>query len=185
MKVRVLIDVCKPLKKVKRIKKSGGILVEVNFKYERSEIFCYVCGMMWHVEESGQKFLAMKEDDGAWSLTNAICITSQQTSWLVLKSIRLAPLPSSWMVSMASLTEKQGVTPRTSSNISLPFLRSFGASLGISMTSSLKMTKLATMNIQIGSFKDSEKPLLIVTSMTSLRRVTNIRGLDKKANQML
>ncbi|KAH1260926.1 Phosphoglycerate mutase-like protein AT74 [Glycine max] len=61
----VLIDVCKPLKKVKRIKKSGGILVEVNFKYERLGIFCYVCGMMWHVEESGQKFLAMKEDDGA------------------------------------------------------------------------------------------------------------------------
>lgn len=44
MCIRVLIDVRKPLMRMKKIKKPGGEAKEVRFKYERLGPFCYLCG---------------------------------------------------------------------------------------------------------------------------------------------
>lgn len=47
MRIRVELDVDKPLKKGRKIK-VGGTSAEVVFKYERLHIFCYICGKLGH-----------------------------------------------------------------------------------------------------------------------------------------
>nr|KYP46238.1 Uncharacterized protein At4g02000 family [Cajanus cajan] len=64
MRVRVLIDVRKPLKKSKRIKKPGGEATVVLFKYEKLGPFCFVCGLLGHMEDSCEFLFNASEDDG-------------------------------------------------------------------------------------------------------------------------
>jgi len=51
MRIRVLLDVLKPLKRVKKNKKPGGETSIIKFKYERLGNFCYYCGMLGHIED--------------------------------------------------------------------------------------------------------------------------------------
>lgn len=50
MRIRVAIDVSKPLKRGKRIKKPDGTSFVTCFKYERLHIFCFLCGRVGHSE---------------------------------------------------------------------------------------------------------------------------------------
>ena len=47
-RVRVLLDITKPLRRFQRIKLRGDIVVKVDFKYERSPFFCFLCGSIFH-----------------------------------------------------------------------------------------------------------------------------------------
>lgn len=56
-RIRVRIDVCKPLKRRMKIKREGGDWSWINFKYERLSTFCFVCGkgimreiVMWSMQ---------------------------------------------------------------------------------------------------------------------------------------
>ncbi|XP_048504096.1 uncharacterized protein LOC125499392 [Beta vulgaris subsp. vulgaris] len=49
-RVRVLIDVTKPLRRVQRISVKKGVSALVEFKYERLPTFCYGCGLIGHIE---------------------------------------------------------------------------------------------------------------------------------------
>lgn len=51
MRIRVRIDVSKPLKRRMRMKKPGGDWVWVNFKYERLPTFCFYCGLIGHSDQ--------------------------------------------------------------------------------------------------------------------------------------
>lgn len=51
MHIRVSIDVWKPLKRRLRLKKDGGDWFWVDFKYERLNTFCFICGLIWHLEK--------------------------------------------------------------------------------------------------------------------------------------
>lgn len=48
VQVRVTMDVTKPLKRRMNIKRDGVVWNWVNFKYERLNLFCFVCGKMGH-----------------------------------------------------------------------------------------------------------------------------------------
>lgn len=50
MRVRVRIDVRKPLKRKKRITLPNGSLTYVTFAYEKLTLFCFLCGKLGHVE---------------------------------------------------------------------------------------------------------------------------------------
>ncbi|XP_057796794.1 uncharacterized protein LOC131012808 [Salvia miltiorrhiza] len=50
MRVRVGINVTEPLKRFKKIKNKDGSSFQVNFKYERLNIFCFLCGRLGHSE---------------------------------------------------------------------------------------------------------------------------------------
>ncbi|XP_074337384.1 uncharacterized protein LOC141674572 [Apium graveolens] len=49
-RIRVRVDVSKPLKRRMKIKREGGEWSWVNFKYERLSTFCFVCGKLGHSE---------------------------------------------------------------------------------------------------------------------------------------
>ncbi|KAH9726543.1 CCHC-type domain-containing protein [Citrus sinensis] len=51
MRIRVSIDVRKPLKRRMKLKKAGGDWIWVDFKYERLNIFCFICGFLGHTEK--------------------------------------------------------------------------------------------------------------------------------------
>lgn len=48
LRIRVLIDVRKPLKKSINLKMRGGVSTRVTVKYERIPLFCYFCGRLGH-----------------------------------------------------------------------------------------------------------------------------------------
>lgn len=49
-RVRVIMDVRKPLRRKRSIKNRRGDEVEVEFRYERLPFFCFLCGMLGHSE---------------------------------------------------------------------------------------------------------------------------------------
>lgn len=48
--IRVSINIGKPLKQRMRIKREGWNWIWIDFRYERLENFCFVCGIQGHVE---------------------------------------------------------------------------------------------------------------------------------------
>ncbi|KAH9665322.1 CCHC-type domain-containing protein [Citrus sinensis] len=55
MRIRVSMDVRKPLKRRMRLKKAGGDWIWVDFKYERLNIFCFTCGLLGHTAQQCPK----------------------------------------------------------------------------------------------------------------------------------
>lgn len=71
MRIRVAIDVSKPLKRGRRIKKTDGTSFMVSFKYERLHIFCFVCGRVGHSERFCEDLFSsdpsnIKREWGVW-----------------------------------------------------------------------------------------------------------------------
>lgn len=50
VRVRIMMNVLKPLKRRMKIKREGGSWSWINFKYERLSTFCFVCGIIGHTE---------------------------------------------------------------------------------------------------------------------------------------
>lgn len=50
LRVRVLLDITKPLRRKLKMKKEGGSWFWVEFKYERLPNFCFLCGLIGHTE---------------------------------------------------------------------------------------------------------------------------------------
>lgn len=69
MRLRVKIDVRKPLKKHTRVKNKGGEWCTVLFKYEKLGLLCFVCGILGHSEQKCEVRFAMPKDNGVrmWS----------------------------------------------------------------------------------------------------------------------
>ncbi|CAN1761820.1 hypothetical protein LINPERHAP1_LOCUS8065 [Linum perenne] len=50
MRIRVRLDVRKPLKRGKKVRQAGGEGGECIFRYEHLPNFCYICGKMGHID---------------------------------------------------------------------------------------------------------------------------------------
>ena len=73
VRVRVRIDVSKPLSRGRRVVLDEGSETWVSFKYEKLSNFCYWCGLVTHDEKECEKWLAGKgsnhqvqQEYGAW-----------------------------------------------------------------------------------------------------------------------
>ena len=51
MRIRVSLDVRKPLKRRMKLKKTGSEWIWIDFKYERLHVFCFICGLLGHTEK--------------------------------------------------------------------------------------------------------------------------------------
>lgn len=72
MRVKIRLDVRKPLKRKKKITRKNGTEFIVHCKYERLGDFCFKCGSVSHTERFCRKFLDRKDEDG----------TKEWGSWL-------------------------------------------------------------------------------------------------------
>lgn len=87
MRIKVHIDVRKPLKRRKKITKKNGAEVIVTYKYERLDDFCFTC-VMSHTEDIVGKFL---------DKTNETFI-KEWGGWLRAPSHRsTCPVKSKWL----------------------------------------------------------------------------------------
>ena len=53
-RLKVRLDVSKPLRRVQKIKAKGGEVSMIEIKYERLPTFCYECGVIGHIERDCQ-----------------------------------------------------------------------------------------------------------------------------------
>lgn len=61
IRIKVAVNVNKPLKSQMRIKKAGGEWMWIKFKYERLPSFCFYCGLIGHFEKFCRKCLMRKD----------------------------------------------------------------------------------------------------------------------------
>lgn len=84
MRVRVVIDLSKPLKRRMKVRKTGGEWIWINFKYENVPTFCFICGLIGHSEKFCNSLFDKPEDEivkpyGSWMRaplcrqTNLVC----------------------------------------------------------------------------------------------------------------
>lgn len=71
MRIRVAVNVNSPLKRCKRIKRADGTSFIVNFRYEKLQIFCFICGKLGHSESFCEKLFSLPPGDiprewGSW-----------------------------------------------------------------------------------------------------------------------
>lgn len=88
MRLRIRLDVRKPLKRKKKITRRNGADVVVNCKYERLGDFCFYCGFVTHTERFCRKLLDKRSEE-----------TSREWgSWLRAPPRRVAGQPKSrWL----------------------------------------------------------------------------------------
>ena len=68
-RVRVLVDVNKPLRRFQKIKNKNNTVVTIEFKYERLPFFCFMCGRMGHHEKDCQEAVDNEgEKELGWGL---------------------------------------------------------------------------------------------------------------------
>lgn len=65
MRIHVKVDVRQPLKKNRKVRMEGGDWCLVQFKYEKLTSFCFICGLLGHVEQYCDDLFAKGVDDGA------------------------------------------------------------------------------------------------------------------------
>lgn len=64
MKLKVRIDVTRPLKQDWKVRARNGEWVSVVFKYERLGTFCFACGVLGHTDRTCEKLFEQDSDDG-------------------------------------------------------------------------------------------------------------------------
>lgn len=60
-RLKVRIDITKPLRRIQKIKARGGEVAMIEIKYERLPTFCYECGIIGHIERDCQ--MEKEEED--------------------------------------------------------------------------------------------------------------------------
>lgn len=63
LRVRVTIDVTKPLKRRMKIKSAGKEWFWISFKYENVPTFCFICGILGHAEKYCSQLFVVPEKD--------------------------------------------------------------------------------------------------------------------------
>lgn len=71
IRVKIRLDVRKPLKRKKKITRKDGTEFVVICKYERMGEFCFTCGLLSHTERFCRRFIDKRSDDmekdwGSW-----------------------------------------------------------------------------------------------------------------------
>lgn len=69
-RVRIILDVRKPIRRTRKFRNSQGELVQVEYKYERLSFFCLACGVIGHSERDCMVVSKDQKKKGlGWSLS--------------------------------------------------------------------------------------------------------------------
>lgn len=63
MRIRTLVDVQLPLKRSKKVKRPGSDWITCSFKYEKLPSFCFLCGLIRHIDHNCEKYYQSNEDE--------------------------------------------------------------------------------------------------------------------------
>lgn len=71
IRIRVTLDLSKPLKRRMKLRKTGNEWFWINFKYENVPTFCFICGLLGHGEKFCSQLFEKPESEiskpyGAW-----------------------------------------------------------------------------------------------------------------------
>ena len=80
MRLRIRVDVCRPLKRKKKIVKKDKTEIVVNCKYEKLGDFCFICGLFSHTERFCKKKVEITDGD----------ITKEWGHWLHAQPRKIA-----------------------------------------------------------------------------------------------
>lgn len=64
MRIKIMLDVRKPLKRRKKIKRKNGSEFVVSCKYERLGDFCFACGLVTHTERFCRRSIDLRSEEG-------------------------------------------------------------------------------------------------------------------------
>jgi 14-3-3 protein epsilon len=94
MRLKVRIDVNKPLQQSWKVRANEGNYVQIIFKYEKLGTFCYLCGLLGHTDKNCPKLFDMDHDDGTRGWGESIRpLSSRQGTSATNKYIQ-DPIPS-------------------------------------------------------------------------------------------
>lgn len=85
MRIKIRIDVRKPLKRKKKITRKNGTDFTVTYKYERLGNFCFSCGLVTHTDRFCRRFIDKRgqeelKDWGAWLRATPRRVAGQERS---------------------------------------------------------------------------------------------------------
>ncbi|CAN1780107.1 Uncharacterized protein At4g02000 [Linum perenne] len=63
MRLRVSLDISKPLKREKKVRVEGGKCITCTFRYERLPNFCYICGKIGHIDRYCEVLFQVPEEE--------------------------------------------------------------------------------------------------------------------------
>lgn len=71
MRIRITMDISKPLRRRMKVRKSGNEWSWINFKYENVPTFCFICGVMGHSDKFCSRIFEVPEAEitkpyGVW-----------------------------------------------------------------------------------------------------------------------
>jgi hypothetical protein len=64
MRLKVRINISNPLQQCWKVRANEGNYVTILFKYEKLGVFCYLCGVIGHMDKSCPKLFDLDHDDG-------------------------------------------------------------------------------------------------------------------------
>jgi hypothetical protein len=64
MRLKIRININNPLKQFWKVRANEGNYVQIQFKYEKLVIFCYLCGLLGHTDKGCPKLFDMEIDTG-------------------------------------------------------------------------------------------------------------------------
>lgn len=88
MRIKIRIDVRRPLKRKKKIIKKDGKEITVTCRYERLGDFCFLCGMVTHIDRFCRRFIGKRDTEiekewGPWlRATPRRAVNQGKSRWL-------------------------------------------------------------------------------------------------------
>ncbi|CAN0826880.1 hypothetical protein LINGRAHAP2_LOCUS823 [Linum grandiflorum] len=78
MRIRAVLDVCRPLQKERFVTLHGGREVTCRFRYERLHTFFFICGILGHKEQQCELRYRFPEDQLPFLWDDLIKVVSRQ-----------------------------------------------------------------------------------------------------------
>jgi hypothetical protein len=116
MRLKVRINVTNPLQKSWKVRANEGNFVEILFKYEKLGIFCFLCGVLGHMDKDCTKLFDMEQDDGVREWGDNIRPLIKRMGTAATNKYLQDPIPSRSQFVTGSGSGTQGVSSHDTTN---------------------------------------------------------------------